>query len=160
VDHWAALRSITHCVNHSTSQRSLIHNLLYNSGMSNPESSLVAGAPSAGIIIQTEKRRRWFEVGLVLLVAFGSSILYSLYLLKNGPQNDSPVSTLRWAALIVQEVSTLLLLGYVLSRRAVGFSSIGLRWSPRDVGAGALLAIVSYFVYGFGYSFAYFIMQC
>lgn len=140
-------------MNDSTTNRSLIHNLLYNSGMSNPESSLVAGTPSAGIIIQTEKRRRWFEVGLVLIVAFGSSILYSLYRLKNGPQNDSPVSTLRWAALIVQEVSTLLLLGYVLSRRALGFSSIGLRWSPMDVGAGTLLAIVSYVVYGFSYSF-------
>jgi len=45
--------------------------------MSNPESSLDAGAPSAGIIIQTEKRRQWFEVGLVLIVAFGSSVLYS-----------------------------------------------------------------------------------
>jgi membrane protease YdiL (CAAX protease family) len=121
--------------------------------MSNPESSVVAGAPSAGIIIQTEKRRRWFEVGLVLIVAFGSSILYSLYRLKNGPQNDSPVSTLRWAALIVQEVSTLLLLGYVLSRRALGFKSIGLRWSPMDIGAGTLLAIVSYVAHGFGYSF-------
>jgi membrane protease YdiL (CAAX protease family) len=120
--------------------------------MSNPESSLDAGAPSAGIIIQTENRRRWFEVGLVLIVAFGSSVLYSLYSLKNGPQSGSPVTTLRWAALIVQEVSTLLLLGYVLSRRALGFSSIGLRWSAMDVGAGTLLAIASYVVYGFGYS--------
>jgi membrane protease YdiL (CAAX protease family) len=121
--------------------------------MSNPESSLVAGTPSAGIIIQTEKRRRWFEVGLVLFIAFGSSVLYSLYSLKYGPQNDSAVSTLRWAALIVQEVSTLLLLGYVLSRRALSFGSIGLRWSPKDVWAGTLLALVSYIVYGFGYSF-------
>jgi membrane protease YdiL (CAAX protease family) len=121
--------------------------------MSNPESSLVVGTPSAGIRIQIEKRRRWFEVGLVLFIAFGSSVLYSLYSLKNGPQNDSPVSTLRWAALIVQEVSTLLLLGYVLSRRALSFGSIGLRWSPKDVGAGTLLALVSYIVYGFGYSF-------
>jgi len=117
--------------------------------MSNPESSLVAGTPTAGILFQTEKRRRWFEVGLVLIVAFGSSVLYSLYSLKNGPQSDSPATTLRWAALIVQEVSTLLLLGYVLSRRALGFSSIGLRWSPMDVGAGTLLAIVS----SVGYSF-------
>jgi membrane protease YdiL (CAAX protease family) len=132
-----------------TSLHSIIHNLLYNSGMSNPESSLDAGAPSAGIIIETEKRRRWFEVGLVLIVAFGSSVLYSLYSLKNGAQSDSPVTTLRWAALIVQEVSTLLLLGYVLSRRGLGFSSIGLRWSPMDVGAGMLLAIVS----SVGYSF-------
>lgn len=121
--------------------------------MSDPESSLVAGTPSTGITIETEKRRRWFEVGLVLIVAFGSSVLYSLYSLKNGPQNYSSVTTLRWAALLVQEVSTLLLLGYVLSRRGLGFSSIGLRWSPMDVGAGPLLTIVSYVAYRFGYSF-------
>lgn len=121
--------------------------------MPNPEPSLVAGTPSGGIIIQTEKRRRWFEVGLVLIVAFGSSVLSSLYTLKNGPQSYPSATTLRWAALLVQEASTLLLLGYVLSRRGLGFSSIGLRWSPMDVGAGTLLAIVSYVVYGFGYSF-------
>ena len=121
--------------------------------MTHPESSLAAGTPSAAIIIQTEKRRRWFEVGLVLIVAFGSSVLYSLYSLKNGPQSDSPASTLRWAALIVQQGSTLFLLGYVLSRRALHFSSIGLRWSPIDVGAGTLLAIVTYVLYEFGRSF-------
>jgi membrane protease YdiL (CAAX protease family) len=121
--------------------------------MSNPESSLVPDTLTAAeIIVQVENRRRWFEVGLVLIIAFGSSTLYSLYLLKNGPQHDSHVSMVRWAALIVQEVATLLLLGYVLSRRGLGFSSIGLRWSPTDVGAGILLAITSYVVYGFGYT--------
>lgn len=121
--------------------------------MSNPESSSVTDGPGPGILIQSEKRRRWFEVGLVLIIAFGSSFLYSLYRLKNGPQHDSSVSTLRWTALIVQEVSTLLLLGYVLSRRTLDFRSIGLRWSAMDVGAGTLLAAVSYVVYAFAYSF-------
>jgi len=121
--------------------------------MSHPESSSVTGDPSAGVLIQGEKRRRWFEVGLVLIVAFGGSFLYSLYHLKNGPLHDSSASTLKWAALILQEASTLLLLGYVLSRRALGFRSIGLRWSAMDVGAGTLLALVSYVVYAFGYSF-------
>jgi membrane protease YdiL (CAAX protease family) len=114
---------------------------------------LVPGDPSAEVVIQSEKRRRWFEVGLVLIVGFGSSLLYSLYYLKNGSLHDSPTSTLRWAALILQQISTLFLLGYVLSRRALGFRSIGLRWSPIDVGAGTILAVVSYVLYAFAYSF-------
>jgi membrane protease YdiL (CAAX protease family) len=121
--------------------------------MSNPEPSFVTGDPSGRVVIQGEKRRRWFEVGLVLTVGFGSSLLYSLYHLKNGPLYDSAATTLRWAALMLQQISTLCLLGYVLSRRTLGFRSIGLRWSPMDVGAGMLLALVSYGAYAFTYSF-------
>lgn len=123
--------------------------------MSNPESSLLSDDPSAGFVIQREKRRRWFEVVLVLIIGFGSSLLYSLYHLQNGPLYDSPASTstLRWSALILQELSTLFLLGYVLSRRTLGFRSIGLRWSSMDVGTGTVLAVVSYGVYAFAYSF-------
>jgi len=45
----------------------------------------------------------------------------------------------------------LLLLGYVLSRRALRFRDLGLRWSLRDLGVGLSVAGVSYvaFVQGF-----------
>jgi membrane protease YdiL (CAAX protease family) len=35
----------------------------------------------------------------------------------------------------------------------LGFGSIGLRWSPWEVGAGILLAFISYAVYALGYGF-------
>jgi len=104
-------------------------------------------------MVQTEKRGRWLEVALVLIIAFGSSLLYSLYYLKNGPPHDSSVSSLRYVAQSLQQASTLLLLGYVLSRRGLGFRSIGLQWSLTDVSVGTILAIISYVVYGFGYEF-------
>jgi membrane protease YdiL (CAAX protease family) len=121
--------------------------------MLNSESSLVADAPATATIVQTEKRRRWLEVALVLIIAFGSSLLYSLYYLISGPPQGPSVSSLKYVAQILQQASTLLLLGYVLSRRGLDFRSIGLRWSSMDVGVGTILAIVSYVVYGFGYAF-------
>ena len=121
--------------------------------MADSESSLVADAQATGIIVQTEKRRRWLEVALVLIIAFGNSLLYSLFSLRNGAPHDPSVSSVKYAALIVQQASTLPLLGYVLSRRGLSFRSIGLRWAPLDVGVGTILAITSYVVYGFGYAF-------
>jgi membrane protease YdiL (CAAX protease family) len=122
--------------------------------MSNPDTSLLAEtADDAEIAIQAEKRKRWFEVGLVVFAAFGSSILYSLYLLRNGPNPDSSVSAIRWAVSMVHEAAALLLLGYVLSRRGLSFRSIGLRWSPSGVGRGILVAGVSYVAYGAGHAF-------
>src|SRR5215472_1534932 len=101
--------------------------------MSNPKYSLITENPTqTGALNQDDKRMRWFEVGLVLLVAFGGSILRSLYLLKFGPNHEHYFSIARWPALIIQEISGLLLLGYVLSRRGLGLSSLGLRWSARD----------------------------
>ncbi len=52
----------------------------------------------------------------------------------------------------MQEASALLLLGYVLSRRGLSFASLGLRWSPGDVGTGLLVAGVSYAAYGLGHT--------
>lgn len=97
-----------------------------------------------------EKRHRWFEVCLVLLVACGSYIAYAIYLLISGPRSAQQISGFRWAGGIVQEVSALLLLGYVLSRRGLKFANLGLRWSLRDAGVGVLVAAVSYAAYMFG----------
>jgi hypothetical protein len=83
-----------------------------------------------------ERRIRWFDVFLVLLVACGSSFLNSLHLFKNGPTAIAHVSNARWSIGILQEVTALLLLGYILSRRNLRF---GLRWSLRDVGVGLVI---------------------
>lgn len=68
--------------------------------------------------------KRWFEVGLVLLVACGSSVLNSLYLLVNGPGAMQRISSARWTIGIAQEIAALLL-GYVLSRRGLSLTNLG-----------------------------------
>lgn len=107
---------------------------------------------SQTIIPFSEKRRRWFELCLVLLVSYGSPILNSLYLLVSGPVAMPHISSLRWSIGIVQEMAALLLLGYVLSRRGHGFKSLGLRWSFRDAGIGVLVFGLSVFAYVVGAS--------
>lgn len=103
-----------------------------------------------------EKRRRWFELGLVLLIAFAAFILQAIYLLVNGPEGVPHLSsTARFAYGITQEAGSLLLLGYVLSRRGLRIADLGLRWSVRDAGVGLLLAVLSYVAYRQGYRLVY-----
>jgi membrane protease YdiL (CAAX protease family) len=99
-----------------------------------------------------ERRQRWFEVCLVMLVACGGYIFLALYLLINGPSAASQISSFRSAGGIMQEVTALLLLGYVLSRRGLGFANLGLRWSLSDVAMGLMVTAVSYAAYGLGHT--------
>jgi membrane protease YdiL (CAAX protease family) len=106
-------------------------------------------------VIQTEqpaddKRRRWFELALVLLLCFGTSFIHSIYLLRYGPGASQPMGSFRYVVGIVQEIAGLLLLGYVLSRRALRFKDLGFRWSLRDVSVGLILFVASYFAYALG----------
>ncbi len=96
------------------------------------------------------KRQRWFELFLVLLIAIGGSLLNSLYILHFGPNAAPHFSSARWLIGLVHEATGLLLLGYVLSRRNLGFRDLGLRWLLQDVGVGLLVAGVSYVAYIFG----------
>lgn len=120
--------------------------------MVNPLATVFAVAPTdaRAEMPAGEKRKRWFEVGLVLLVACGSSFLNSLYLLVNGPGAMQHISSARWAIGMVQEISALLLLAYVLSRRGLSVTNLGLRWSFKDVGVGLLVAGLSYAAYVMG----------
>src|SRR5580704_17483101 len=95
----------------------------------------------------SERRKRWFEVCLVVLVACGSFIINSFNLLANGPGAMPHISNVRWTIGIVQEITALLLLGYVLSRRGLSFRNLGLRWSVRDAGTGLLVAGLAYAAY-------------
>ena len=104
----------------------------------------LAGVPGMAI---SERRTRWFELALVLLIAFGGSFLSSLYLLNTGKAGVGVVSEFRWARGFVQEIPCLFLLWYVLSRRRRSFRDIGLLWSVRDVFVGLGLAVVSYLAY-------------
>ena len=95
--------------------------------------------------------RRWVELCLVLLVAFSNPILRSIDLLNFGPEALARDESLRWIAGIVHEATALLLLGYVLARRNLNFSRLGLRWSLRDLGSGAGVTLLSYLAYALGY---------
>lgn len=130
--------------------------MLYNSEMPDPLATNIASSSTSlrNELSAGERRQRWFEVCLVLLVACGSYILYSLYLLISGPSAAAEVSSVRWVLAIVQEATALLLLGYVLSRRGLRFANLGLRWSLRDVGVGLLVTGVSYAAYGLGHTLA------
>jgi membrane protease YdiL (CAAX protease family) len=95
-------------------------------------------------------RQRWFEVGLVLLVACSASIIGSIYTLKTGQSTMSLASNSPWAYGILHETTSLLFLRYVLSRRGLSFRDLGLRWTFRDAGMGVLVAALSYVTYFFG----------
>jgi membrane protease YdiL (CAAX protease family) len=120
--------------------------------------NLGADAP-AGVLAMTasDKRVRWFELALVLVIAFGGSFLSSLYLMKAGKAAIPMVIEFRWARGFVQEIPCLFLLWYVLSRRRRSFRDIGLRWSVRDVGVGLGLTLVSYLAYMVGGFIVYFL---
>lgn len=114
------------------------------------------GAPADDLI--DNRRLRWFELALVLLISFGSflsSIVYMMKLSKSG----SPFPAYDWGLGLVHEAGSLLLLGYVLSRRNLTFKDIGLRWSWRDVAMGLGVAFVSYISYSMGYGIVHFVHQ-
>ena len=126
--------------------------MLYKSEMISPPAASVSVTPTnpRKEVSPEERRQRWFEVCLVLLVACGGYVLYSLYLLIGGPSVAPKISSFTWAGSIVQETSALLLLGYVLSRRGLGFANLGLRWSRRDFAVGLLVTVVSLAAYNLG----------
>lgn len=99
-----------------------------------------------------DKRLRWFEVFLVVLVAVGGSFINAIYFLKNGPPADpSEADSTGWLFRIVHEITALLVLVYVLFRRGRRFRDLGLRWSFRDAGVGLGVAVVSYLSYALGH---------
>jgi len=119
--------------------------------MQSSSCTLDAAPQAVQVEISTvEVRRRWFELFLVLFVSCGTPLLHSLYLLIKGPGAFPQVSEMRWLGGLLQEVSSLFLLGYVLARRNRRIRDLGLRWSIRDVGVGLLVAGVSFAAYVVG----------
>jgi membrane protease YdiL (CAAX protease family) len=96
-----------------------------------------------------EKRQRWLEVLLVLVISLGGSFASSVYMLVNPPRTALEMTTLRSFYGMFHESVSLLLLWYVLSRRRLGFRDLGLRWSLRGFGIGVVvtvLAVLSYVI--------------
>jgi membrane protease YdiL (CAAX protease family) len=93
------------------------------------------------------KRLRYFELCLVLLVAFSTPLLTSVYILVRGPAGVSQASSYRPVNGFVHEIVALLVLGYVLARSGRRLRDLGLRWSVRDCGVGLLVLVISYAAY-------------
>jgi membrane protease YdiL (CAAX protease family) len=129
--------------------------VLYKSWMTTPSGLIVPAPPPPLPALPNEStpkliRRRWFELCLVLLIAFTGPIFSSLNVLLFGLSAVPQVSNLRWVGQCVQEAAILILLAYVLSRRAHKFADLGLRWSIRDVGVGVLVVLLGYSAYFLG----------
>jgi membrane protease YdiL (CAAX protease family) len=105
--------------------------------------------PSTGAIETSneERRRRWFELFLVLSLSVGLSLLNSIYFLQNAPTVAMRLTSLRNFYGIVQESLSLLLLTYVLSRRKISLRDLGLQWSRRDIAPSLAVTILSYLAY-------------
>jgi membrane protease YdiL (CAAX protease family) len=97
-----------------------------------------------------EKALRWFELALVLSVAFAGSLINSIFLLRTGSGSAVPTGDFRWIWMMAQESVALLLLGYVLHRRGKRIADLGLQWSFGNVGRGVLVAVTGYIVYWAG----------
>ncbi len=98
-------------------------------------------------ISKEEKRRRWFEIFLVLGISLGIALLNSFYLLRNAPAVALRMSAFRSLYGFVQESLSLLLLVYVLSRRKLGLRDLGLRWSIRDVVPSIVVTVLGGLTY-------------
>ncbi len=131
--------------------RRLISSTGYISGMANPSVPLTdSNSLEPRPISSHRKGQRWFEVALVMSVAFSGSLATSVFVLRNGPGAVTQLSSFRMLVGLIHEVTCLFLLGYVLSRQSRRFRDIGLTWSLRDVGVGLVVAVVSLASYWLG----------
>jgi len=96
-------------------------------------------------------RMRWFELALLLAIAFGGFLFSSLHILITGHVSSPYSSDLRWIGSLFHEGTALLLLAYILRRRRMRLADLGLRWSFRDLLRGAGLILGSYCAYFVGY---------
>jgi len=91
-----------------------------------------------------ENRKRWVDLGLVLLISFSPPI-FAATVAWLWPGADANLwSYVRYASGIMREITSLLLLMYVLARQNRSLSSIGLRirlnWSDPLIALGLAVA--------------------
>lgn len=93
-----------------------------------------------------ENRKRWVDLGLVLLISFFPSI-FAATVAWLSPASDAVAwSVPRFLSGIMREVTCLILLLYVLSRQHRSLSSIGFRPRRRDPFIALGLAIAAFFL--------------
>lgn len=108
-----------------------------------PDTLTAATQPEARLDRALQRKWRWFEVCLVLLVAFGDALVNALYLLNRGPRATPAISGWRWSLATSHEIIPLMLVGYILYKNGRRFRDIGLRWAFRDIGTGVAVLLVS-----------------
>lgn len=103
-------------------------------------------APAESVVVSPSPPAAWtdwrvgsFEVVLVIVVAFGSSILYSTLLFLGVRSGDPGAGMTRWLNSGLHEAAALGLLWYVLMRRSRSFGDLGLKWARKDVGRSVRL---------------------
>jgi membrane protease YdiL (CAAX protease family) len=120
--------------------------------MSEDVATVLEGSPVEALEERSKdgKALRWFELALVLLIAFGASLVRSADILLRGRDALNAISSAGWIAQVVEEAGCLLLLAYVLRRRGMRIRDLGLRWSWGSLVSGLLLAVLSYIAYWIG----------
>jgi membrane protease YdiL (CAAX protease family) len=93
---------------------------------------------------------RWFEVGLLMVLAFGSSLAACIHVLTHGTVHWPPFTNERWIVSGIHEAGCLGLLGYILHRRGLRIRDLGVSWSRRNIILGAGLYVGAMFSYAFG----------
>jgi membrane protease YdiL (CAAX protease family) len=97
-----------------------------------------------------DRTLRWFELGLVLLLAFGGSFAKTA-MVRPGTAPAEPVESWRWLWMILHEATCLLLLGYVLYRRRMRIGDLGLCWRWTEFVRGLLVFLGAYAAYAVSY---------
>ncbi|MGA8037388.1 MAG: CPBP family intramembrane glutamic endopeptidase [Candidatus Acidiferrales bacterium] len=93
---------------------------------------------------------RWFELALVLAIAFLRPLTGSIHIFMSGQEKFAGTSPLGWVFAAASDVLVIVLLGYVLARSGRKFWDIGLRWSFADCGVGVALAVRALIVNAIG----------
>jgi membrane protease YdiL (CAAX protease family) len=107
-----------------------------------PARSAVSSPPSSpatvAILTIGDRPLRVAELLLICVVAFGGSIVLSIYslFLELPPTYGG---AMRWSYGVVHETAALALLWYVLLRRSRSFADLGLRWKWSDFGWSLIL---------------------
>lgn len=111
----------------------------------------VAEQPSAPTVGRgSRNRRRWFELALVMFLAFSGSLIRAIALLKLGPSFPNQIGVARWIEAGAHQIGILFLVGYLLSLNGRTFRDIGFRWSFAETVYGLLLYVAAFIIYSSG----------
>lgn len=86
---------------------------------------------------------RWFELCLVLLIAFGAQVVSSIARVRATLPTQASYGIMTWILGCAREIIALALLVYVLRRRGLGLHSLGFKWSAKDAISGVWVMVAA-----------------
>lgn len=105
----------------------------------------------------SDHQLRIIEISIVCAVAFGASIFASFYILFNPEGFPVSAGPFKWIYSIGRAAFALVLLWYVLLRRAKGFADIGFSWKGKsDFGWSIVLSIAGSLAFNSLYAAIYY----